>query len=402
MRRDGVDLTRRVDTYKYPLLFALALYGYPIAGNLVALIQVDSRVVSVPFRILVGLLSLGIIATSGRIRLDAFRLTLFAIWIAYSLRLAHDIVWTDLDGADYALQYFLITSVLPAVAMMSADGHNAIKYARAVFWVAMLGCSLSLLGSLLRLEGYQDLTEGGRLSTTAVNPVSIGHLAVSGMFCVLVLWRGATTIKRLWFAAALLLLGWTLVQTGSKGPMLALAICVGLWSIRRGYLLRYTILMAPFFILLLSSDTNVLAQRVERADVDLSTLDRVTLIGDTLNQISESPVIGSAFVERHSGFYPHNVFLEAPMAVGIPMGIVFASLIWVAALRAWRTLRGDADLLGLLFFQAVLSAAVSGALFGAIDLWTILVLLPRRGTRTRIREAGRLQQGGPVVHGSSG
>lgn len=395
-------MTRQADTYKYPLLFAVALYGYPIAGNLVALIQVDSRVVSVPFRILVGLLSLGIIATSGRIRLDAFRLTLFAIWFVYCLRLVHDIVWTDLEGADYALQYFLITCVLPAVAMMSARGYNPVKYARAVFWVAMLGCSLSLLGSLLQLEGYQDLTEGGRLSTTAVNPVSIGHLAVSGTFCVLVLWGGASRIKRLWFTAALLLLVWTLVQTGSKGPMLALAICGGLWSIRRGHLLRFTILMVPFLILLLSSDSSVLAQRIEGAGEDLSTLDRVTLIADTLNQISESPLIGSAFVERNSGYYPHNVFLEAPMAMGIPMAIVFTTLIGFAVVKAWRALGSNADLLGLLFFQALLTATVAGALFGAIDLWIILVLLPSGGARTRIRQAGLRPQEGPVVHGSSG
>jgi hypothetical protein len=266
----------------------------------------------------------------------------------------------------------------------------------------MLGCSLSLIGSLLQLEGYQDLTEGGRLSTTAVNPVSIGHLAVSGAFCVLVLWRGATGIKRLWLTAALLLLVWTLVQTGSKGPMLALAICIGLWSIRRAYLLRYAILVVPFVILLLSSDSNVLAQRVEGAGQDLSTLDRVTLIADTVNQISESPLIGSAFVERNSGFYPLNVFLEAPMAMGIPMAIVFTALMVVAAVRAWRTLRSDADLLGLLFYQAILAASVSGALFGAIDLWTILVLLPRGGPRTRPREAGLLPQATPIVHGRSG
>jgi O-antigen ligase len=107
-------------------------------------------------------------------------------------------------------------------------------------------------------------------------------------------------------------------------------------------------------------------------------------------------------VERNSGYYPHNVFLEAPMAMGIPMAIVFTTLIGFAVVKAWRALGSNADLLGLLFFQALLTATVAGALFGAIDLWIILVLLPSGGARTRIRQAGLRPQEGPVVHGSSG
>jgi hypothetical protein len=90
------------------------------------------------------------------------------------------------------------------------------------------------------------------------------------------------------------------------------------------------------------------------------------------------------------------------MAMGIPIGLVFTTFIAFAVVKAWRALRGNADLFGLLFLQAILSASVSGALFGAIDLWTILVLLPRVGARTRVREAVPFQQSGPVVRGSEG
>ena len=89
-----------------------------------------------------------------------------------------------------------------------------------------------------------------------------------------------------------------------------------------------------------------------------------------------SPIFGSAFVELNSGYYPHNVLLEAGMSVGVPLALVFLFVLMVAAHRAWTALNSSAHLLvGLLFFQAAVGAMISDSLFGGTVLWVTTALL---------------------------
>jgi len=64
---------------KCALLFALALFGYPIIGNAISLLQMDSRLLSVPFRIIVALFSLWIIVTTRRLHVDRVRQAMLLI-----------------------------------------------------------------------------------------------------------------------------------------------------------------------------------------------------------------------------------------------------------------------------------------------------------------------------------
>ena len=52
------------------LLFAFSLFGYPVVGSVISLLQIDSRSLSVPFRIGVGLFGVYVILTSRRLKID--------------------------------------------------------------------------------------------------------------------------------------------------------------------------------------------------------------------------------------------------------------------------------------------------------------------------------------------
>ncbi len=88
--------------------------------------------------------------------------------------------------------------------------------------------------------------------------------------------------------------------------------------------------------------------------------------------------MGSAFVELNSEFYPHDLYVEAPMALGIPLGLVFIGMAVFGAFRAWKELKGDNYLLGLLYFQGMLAGTISGSLFAAALFWIVLAILPLR------------------------
>jgi hypothetical protein len=372
--QDAGYLKRMVN--RCALLFAISLFGYPVIGSVISLLQIDSRSLSIPFRIAVGLFSVYVILTSRRLKVDRLHQVMLFIWVLYIVRLLHDWLIPDLEGADYALQFFVVSSVLPGFALMKARVYQWRTFAFIAFVVASAGALIGLFGGIF---GGSDVQEGGvtgRLSLSALNPVSLGNQATSAILCGLVLWRGAATRYRLILTCAIGLLLLCLVLTGSKGPVLQLLLCVGLWALRRGWALRMGLVALPLLMWLTVSTENPLAARLAGSSEDSSTLDRVEMITDSLNQIEGSPLIGSAFVELNSGYYPHNVFIEAGLAFGVPVALVFAGMIFVGAYKAWKTLKTDYDLLGVLFFQGLLDAAVAGSIYGMTQLWVILAMLP--------------------------
>jgi hypothetical protein len=398
--RSAQKTQRSRNTIGSSLLFAFALFGFPLVGVIISLFQIDSRLLSIPFRVAVALYSLWIMANSRRLRVDGLRQVMLAIWFFYILRLLHDWFFTSLQGADYALQFFIACSVLPAVGLMKANNYDQRRFATAGFAVASVGSIMSLLATRFGSVEAQNLSDStGRLSLTALNSVTLGHLAVSGIICGLAIWPRAKLWSRLVMMGVMPVLVVCLVQSGSKGPALTLAICVGFLALRQGKLVRFLLLAAPFFFfLIVASDSNPLASRIAGYEEDQSTVDRIVILNDSIVQIQSAPFMGSAFVELNSEFYPHNVFVEAPMALGIPLGAVFAGLILFGALRAWKELKGRNYFLGLLYFQGVLAATVSGSLFGSTLLWIVLAILPRnvrKVTRARESDSNVLELAGP-------
>jgi len=377
---------------KCALLFALALFGYPIIGNAISLLQMDSRLLSVPFRIIVALFSLWIIVTTRRLHVDRVRQAMLLIWCLYSVRLIHDWLLTPLEGADYALQFFVATSVLPAIALMKGRAYDQRSFALRGFVVASLGSIISILA--LRFGGgdTQDLTSSsGRLSLTALDPVTLGNLAVSATLCAMPLWSRCTNVSKIAMAAVVCGLLLCLLLTGSKGPALALLACIGLYAMRRGKMLRFAILVLPVSLWLVTSASSPLAERLAAAGEDESTTDRIVVLTDSIDQIASAPLIGSAFVELNSGFYPHDVFVEASMALGVPVGLLFAGLVLFGLVKALKELKGPNYLLPMLYIQGVLAAAISGSLFGSTLLWVTLAILPMQ--RKPARNAGRARAG---------
>ena len=359
-------------------LFATALFGYPVIGNLISLLQVESRLLSIPFRIIVALYSLWLVISTRRLHTDRLRQAMFLFWFLYTLRLINDWMFTTLQGADYALQFFVASSVLPAVALMKAGAYNRRRFAFVGFLIAGVGAITSLLAARYGNADIQEVTDvSGRLSLAALDPVSLGHLAASALLCGLVLWGSARPGAKVLLASVFLLLVWCLVLTGSKGPALALLVCVGLWALRKGQAWKFALLAIPMIVWMLVSSDNPLTSRLSGSEDDQSTVDRLMILSDSISQIEASPIMGSAFVELNSGFYPHNVFIEAGLALGIPGAILFLCLIAIGARRAWKSLRTQNDLLGLLFIQGVFAAATSGAIFGASLLWVTLAILPK-------------------------
>jgi hypothetical protein len=390
------------------VLFSLALFGYPLVATLVAFLQIDSRQLSLPFRILVALLSLYIIALKGRLRVTKWHLMLLLIWCAFTLRLSFDALFANIGSAEFQLQFFLITSVLPVLALWKLNVYDQNRFAFASLILASLGCILNLLGNYFGVFGASDLTETlGRLSTDVLDPITIGHLAVSGIFCCLVLARHKSSGAKNLIIVLMIVLIVVLVQAGSKGPLLSLVVALALWCWKRGFSSRFVLVVAPIVVAFLLYGGNPLAERVLASEDAESSLERLVLIENSVDQILGSPWIGSASVELKSGYYPHNILIESPMSLGFPLTFVLLALLARGVVASLRLLNTDYDLVALLFIQTQVASLTSGALFASFMMWACLVILlaldkrSKQNVKSRFNGAMHGHQAPPVLDGSS-
>lgn len=364
-------------------LFALALFGYPLVGAVISFLHVDSRTLSVPFRLVVAAVGIALLMRSGLPRGGGARSVLMFIWAAYALRLVHDTFVAQIDRADYALMFFAVAVLLPALALTGCRLWEQHIFASVSLVVSIAGCAAVLVGNMFGLFGDDDLTEAtGRLTVAALDPISSGHLAVSAILCAIGLWRNVSARTRVLLIAAIGIGLATILESGSKGPALSFGVCLLAWSARR--LSRrwpVPVLALPMAIFFITSGESPLASRLSASADDLSTLERVVLAQNSLTQIAGSPILGSAFVEFQSGFYPHNIVLESALALGIPLAAILIALLLYGLQRAWRAMASPVeDVLGLLYVQALVGAMVSGGMYGATMLWVTLALLLRRRT----------------------
>lgn len=355
-------------------LFAWALFGYPIIGVVSALLQIEDNTLSVAFRIAIATMSIWAMATPGAMHIDRLRALIICCWVAFGCRLSLDAI-DGVERATYALQFFVIGSVLPVLGLWKLDAFDADRFARASFAVSCIGCIAVLLGSFANLFGDADLFSAtGRLSLRTVNPVSLGFLAASGVACgIAILPRTSSSQCWIFTVVLLLLLLLTLLLAGSKGPALGLVAVLLLFAWRHRSVMKLGLLLVGIVPLLLLFEKKPLVERFFASPDDESTADRIILLRDGLSQIMDSPWIGSSFVETESGAYAHNLLLEAPMAMGIPLAIGLFCALTIVAHRAIRGLSGSQPIFELLYLQGLLGLLVSGSMYGATMTWASLI-----------------------------
>lgn len=368
------------------LLLALVITGYPIAGFLSDILNAQSNIISVLFRIIVLILSIYVIGNyfNGRKLLGAWISLLIFLWLVYALRLYIDLLKGNPVGAGDALVFYCVVVILPSFALIFSDRERLELVAGpAVFWVGSLVVVSALV---LEYSGYLGtrslLSLTGQLSAYSVNPITIGHTASSTIIAALAIKRyngGAWMILKL---AAIIISLICLVFAGSKGAFIALVSVILFLLLARArissiaaVMLSLLILGAPFVTLDWYSYNLPLLERLAVIGVDESTEERVQLYTDAIEQFIRNPVFGSAYVESNSGTYPHNLLLESFMSLGLPGGVVFLSLSVAGLYRAWKYIRCGLVLVPLLYVQALVGGMFSGSLYAHASLWGMLAIL---------------------------
>lgn len=372
-------------------VFSLSLVGFPLVSSLPVILGVSSRLFTVPFRALVLAGSVACISRAlphvRERRIPAGVVLLVLVLALEAMRLLWDSAAADLPldlpWGDYALLFFG-GSLLPALALCQPLDVSVLRRsARICEALGMLAIVLVLVAVLLgALHGGPAFW---RLSTEVLNPISLGHLAVTVVACN-VYGLMVDDARGVSFAARLLGRGFSvlvclavLAGTGSRGPVVALAVVMLAAAVPMIVRSPRLLLVAavPIAVLVaLGQFTASLSvpgvQRLTNFGQDQSSLQRMQLFDGALRQFADHPLLGSAMVEYSQRIYAHNIVLDAMMALGIFGAALLLILLWLSVVHAGRLLLAGVPeyvWLGALFLQYLVDSMLSGSVAFSLQFW---------------------------------
>lgn len=313
-------------------------------------------------------------------RLDQVMLPGSIFLLIYTLRLFENIFISDVvvaNGPAVVIGMFWVGGVIPAYAISARyRGVKDDDFIAAT--VVLLVCMV--IGLVLNRDALLE-SSTTRMGLDKINPISLGHLGFAFLIFFVVSFRRSMWIKVLSALAAPILV-LVVVYSRSRGPYLAgagslLFYALLLKGTRRVWFILALGLAAIVGGVLLNPDlADIVSTQLSRTDLnsDMSNQLRVIAFTGAWDQFVDHFLIGRYVVEMQTGYYPHNIYLESLMSVGLIGSIPFAMHIILAVRAAAGIIRDKnstiwATFTAVLFFREALGNFVSGSIWGAPGFW---------------------------------
>lgn len=325
----------------------------------------------------------------------AFTFFLFFIYfirLCYDWAFQFDSLGLEVDGSWYVMTYITMT-VAPVFSFLIIVRY----YDRHVFFNVVTVLSIIAAFSALVLfrnyisnevEGF-----GPRLSTVKTNPISLGAFFVTSAiitWCYLL--DGSIDNIKKYLCSFLLFFYFILViLSGSRGALASLIGVVVTYLIFCSESKKRFIFMIVISCLLsLSLSMIISLSHLLFGDIDffrgylnvgasddLSAMIRIGAYENAISQFVQNPIFGDLSLERVTRFYPHNVFIDILMSLGIMGGVVYAiyiALVFYMSIKVMR-LKGIGIIVSLLWLQQFYGLLFSSSIFQTYFFWAYSISL---------------------------
>jgi hypothetical protein len=259
------------------------------------------------------------------------------------------------------------------------------RFLRALFWLQVAIALTALWNWFAQYYVFRD----DRLRTLGMNPIWTARHAGLGIVVVLGL-HAMGRLRLVVSVPALALLGWVLLRTGSRGPLVAMALTLGYWALTATRARRSPGLTRALWVGagMAVFGAAVMVQRTAglfAAGRRVSNFVRTRLLEVSFDALSGVSLCGlgtggfpSLFRLPDDRYYPHSIFLEVLLESGLIGLLLFLGFLAVvfARWRRWRRyLRARPDspaasesmalhrTVGAIFLFALANAQFSG------DIW---------------------------------
>jgi O-antigen ligase len=297
----------------------------------------------------------------------------------YLLRLVENFYLQGIDivpGPGTIFPVFILNAILPSFVLsyFRSELHD-----RDFMLAVVVLISIFLLGLTLNLDSLIQ-TADSRLTLERANPIVLANTSIAFLQFQALFFRKSNLVKITTLLTAPFLL-LVVVLSQSRGPWLAAVAALVFFVIlipgRRKVIALFILIIVGVLTVTFGSEyIDIVTQRFLFTDIngDESTYLHYVAAGGAWKQFQNDPFFGRYAIELITGFYPHNIFLEVPMAVGLLGGVPFFIHFGFALTASIGVVRNAnssllAKFVAITFVRECIVNAFAGAIWGATSYW---------------------------------
>jgi hypothetical protein len=388
--------------------FSFIMFGYGFFAIFVTNAR-ESQLLTIPYRALVLLISLYFIYKKFLVKnkdpIDIFLdsktyfksreiirifplVTLFCV--IYLFRFFNDVYAKQLvygDGQNYFILLFIF-SWIPSISFLMIDPKKPLEYLR-IAQLTLISFALIMLARLSSLQASYFYSQQGRLSSEALNPISLGTLSgtliVVSTYVILRNKARADGVFIQFFSFASIPLGsYFLFAAASRGPIIATAVCLILIFVSSGKKILYvgvpvviggfTLITDVILPLLQGKGGSSLGRLMTTNDASADgRRDTFSMSYKLFSESWHNTFFGYG-VELPKYGYPHNIIIESFLSTGVIGGCLFSLICFVVIMRSVDLVLSQDPWgwVGLLNIHNFIICLVSGSLYGSYAFWYLL------------------------------
>jgi O-antigen ligase len=318
-----------------------------------------------------------------------------ALW-CFLIYLYVCVVLGALEKASYRVEVAWSLVVLIQLILVFWISYNLMRYdsiARTALLIFAGACAtlaiLQVLGITARVSDAGAKVE--RVSAMGLNPNDLARILVLGLLAMvgLVYGLGRSTLQRYLAWPLFALMGITIVQTGSRGALVALGAGLMIFVLNKGSMWQkvrnvVAILLLVGFFAFISIESDTARERFERAEEEGGLARREEIYPNALEMFLEKPVLGWGVIgytyelgwrlghidEQTKN--AHNLILHALASTGLIGAVPLFLGIGLTVRAAWQARHGSQGVLPLALIITVLMANMSGLWLYKKLNWVIL------------------------------
>lgn len=396
-------------------VFVLLCFGYPMPAILSVFLGVPSTPINIIYRSICLALSLGVIVfllLSNQQKISKASMPLLLFLFIYLFRIIWDttIVKVKLNyGLLEVYSFYIGCIIIPIVTVLLSFKYiNLKKTVLRIFYILcidnilLLFCYLSQNGWIISPKLLLSRAVIFFGNAEVVNSIGYGIYGACLLLfcsCVLLNYKNEFSKKILWAIRFFLVLGFTnLIISSSRGPILfSITTLMILFTIHHIKVRKtskyYSKILSLLLIITAITAISAVYLNVNNIQIGIfsrfnemkenvrlgKSEERVELFSEAFSMFKSSPIIGKRFVTEsiaYGGSYPHNVFLEVLMSLGLVGMFLYLIILYYL----YKTILAKKDSKFFMIFICLFifffgMTQVSGSLFYSVENWNLMAAL---------------------------
>lgn len=283
-----------------------------------------------------------------------FFVTVYLVRVLYDLYIANvPFLMTTHKGTIPFL--FFCAAVVPLVLMPQMDFH-------AINWSVFNKCCYVIFVGMGLYSLYLNLTgqlmdsifaDGRMVGNASMDTIGFGHLGVTIVIASMAVMQERSWLWKIAGAVTIIMGVGIMFGAGSRGPMVAIVVCVLVYLYAKGYkmsaIFAIPIILLLFYLLypvinnFFTDQGNFAIERIYNSIFRADEMEDVTSLRDALyaemtDSFLSHPILGDSFLLK-DGQYVHNFVFEAFLATGVLGGTVFLLLMACTLVYAVRLIQ---------------------------------------------------------------